>query len=336
MDKKIVKNVKKEKKIKQKQKQSQKQTVVVNVGTLPKSRTRKTTRPPKKQMMGNQISMFPAPSIYTYPPSFRETETAPRVSMPTSIPVSRPTPFAEQPIRRPREFFTETSTVEFLPTTTEGIVNEYTDDPIQINAGIIDDYNPITNTTDYIQTQPPSLSMTIYNPVEDNQIDTIDRTPRNPPQLKMTIDEPISSQIPNNYDTRNIISSKFIRPPQDDTIDGLTSYDALTMESFYDEEDTLPDYYNPKIMKKRAKKEDVVLNEVRTDYVPAEVSLTDYKKLPLKPSGDLALTHKNLTELRAIAEILGVDTYLTNGRPKPRSILTNDIEFDMKMRRKRP
>ena len=295
----------KNKLLKQKQKQSQKQTVIVNIGNT-KSKNKSKQRQSKKKNLSNQLSMFSPPlNIYSYPPTFRENETAPRVSIPSRTEPYRYTPFAEQP-RRQREFFTETSTVEFLPSTTEGIVNEYTDEPLQINSGIIDKYNPNTNQTEYIQSQNPKLNMTVNNNLfEKNEDD---------------------NKIINNFDKNNKISSKFIKQPIDNTFDNLFKKndddDDLTIASVYSDDETIKDfYYNPIKMKKRI-------------YIPKEVNNENNKKLPYKKNGvELSLSDKSIEELREIANILGIDINL-NGKKKSRSKLMNDINFDMDMRRK--
>ena len=199
------------KKVLQKQKQKQKQTVkvVVNVGGKDGNKPSVVRNPnPELVMYAPPPNIFTKGNIQAQasqvPSGFRDQEpNAPVYNMPfTTRPSSMP--FMNEPVRQPNFFPEETSTVEFLPdfpvrepfqpyqveepierqreyfqeqigmeipNTEEEIVNDITDDPYQINAGIIDDFNERTGETDYIQTQAPTYDMTIYNPIQDNNID---------------------------------------------------------------------------------------------------------------------------------------------------------------------
>ena len=199
------------KKVLQKQKQKQKQTVkvVVNVGGKDGYKPSVVRNPnPELVMYAPPPNIFTKGNIPAQasqvPSGFRDQEpNAPVYNMPyTTRPSSMP--FMTEPVRQPNFFPEETSTVEFLPdfpvrepfqpyqveepierqreyfqeqigmeipNTEEEIVNDFLDDPYQINAGIIDDFNERTGETDYIQTQAPTYDMTIYNPIQDNNID---------------------------------------------------------------------------------------------------------------------------------------------------------------------
>jgi len=338
---------------KESQKQSQKQTITVNVGTVDKSKSKKSYKPRQpKQNSVNQISMFTPPSIYTYPPQFRETETAPKVAMPSRTTRNEYVPFAEQPIRRPREFFTETSTVEFLPNdipNTEEVVNEYTDDPVQINAGIIDEFNPVTDTTEYHQTQNPELSMTIYNPVQDNQIDD-EYNKQVPNNLNMIVSEVNNrkqreyeklnkyydnlgftekrlkllmkrydeeNMILNNYDRNNQISTDMIvRPRNDNRIDYFKDIPkSFSNKKMPDEEEQIPD-------------EEEQIPNMNFKYINDK----NMKKLPIKNNGSLALSGKSYIELSKIAKILGVKTKKNNGIIKIKPILKDELQENWYLR----
>lgn len=210
MEKKLIKKpVKKQKKkVLQKQKQKQTVKVVVNVGSKDGKPSVVRNTNPELVMYSPPPNIFTKGNISgqasQVPAGFRDQESnAPIYNMPSS---ARPTqmPFMNEPVRQPNFFPEDTSTVEFLPdypvrepfqpylvqepverqrqnfqepvgieipNTEEEIVNDITDDPYQINAGIIDDFDERLGQTDYIQTQAPTYDMTIYNPIQDNNID---------------------------------------------------------------------------------------------------------------------------------------------------------------------
>ena len=195
--------------LQQKQKQKQSVKVVVNVGGKDGKIQPQIVRNPNPEL----VMYAPPPNIFTKgnipvkkelretPLGFRDQEpNDPVYNMPST---TRPSqmPFMNEPVRQPRMFVEETSTVEFLPdnpvrqpyepyqvqepiglevpNTEQEIVNDFLDNPYQINAGIIDDFNERTGRTEYIQTQAPTYDMTIYNPMPDNQIeDTYSQYPQ--------------------------------------------------------------------------------------------------------------------------------------------------------------
>jgi len=173
MEKKPVKKpIKKPKKATQKQKQKQTVKVVVNVG-----------RDGKPQMVRNpnpEIQMY-APNIYTRAPAIF-SENAP--AKPPIPPEPKKEPFRPRNTRQPypnyfgvpplpqdvfRPEYPESNRVEVLPDETE-IINEITDTPYEDITGVVDEYNPETGNTDYIQTQIPT---DFVNPLPRNLIQQI-------------------------------------------------------------------------------------------------------------------------------------------------------------------
>ena len=167
MNKKPVKKPKKQPKLTQKQKQKQSVRVVVNVGG----------EKPKRQIrFSPEIPMYAPPNIITRPGLTYTQEFQPTTPAQPRMP---PTPMREtnyfgRPRREPSVFEPETvdsSTVEFLPDTQDEIINQYLDDPYAVVEGIVDNFNVLSNRTDYIQTQPPSLNMSVINPLPNNSIE---------------------------------------------------------------------------------------------------------------------------------------------------------------------
>lgn len=229
MEKKPVKKpVKKPKKTTQKQKQKQKQSVrvVVNIG--------KDGKPTPIRNPNAELVMYAPPTIFTksnIQDTFRQSESnQPFYTMPTA---TRPSgmPFMNEPVRQPVFFPEETASVEFLPdvpvynfqptaeqpivqvpNTESEIVNQLTDDPYQINAGVIDEFNERTGETDYIQTQAPTYDMTIFNPTQESFIEDMKPTQN---YVMEEYNEP--KRKPPTFD----IGGNFIRQPMPMTLENI-------------------------------------------------------------------------------------------------------------------
>jgi hypothetical protein len=343
--------------VKQKQKQKQKQSVkvVVNVGKG------ETETAPRRYT--NEIQMYSPPlNIFTQPNlqnEFRQPESnQPLYQMPYSTRQSN-MPFTNEPVRQPSFFPEDTPTYYnrndrnydeyslISSPNTEEIVNELTDDPYQINAGIIDRYNEATGKTDYIQTQALTYDMEIHNPMPNDLIEDLSSERRNMSRndLSSKLIEVRERQDKKNQqkemnemgeeDTNSFFNTFLYDREQkqkaENTLMGQNDFNAISnnINDFIELEQ--PNTQITDITQQEEPSNMITTsrsNNPKGRPKKGQEKVVEEYEIPVAnpATGILPLTNKRLPHLQFIAENYNVSIYNENGKPKQIRQLQKDIQ----------